>query len=46
VAVILNCTDETTFECLTMQSYADFLMAWFADAALEFENAPSVGSAQ
>lgn len=37
VAVVVRCTGDSTFELILTQSYADFLMAWLADAELEFK---------
>ena len=34
--VILNCTGASTFQCIVQLSYADFLLAWLADASIEF----------
>jgi sarcosine oxidase subunit gamma len=35
--VIVRCAGTSNFELLVMQSYADFLLSWLADATLEFE---------
>jgi sarcosine oxidase subunit gamma len=34
--VIVRCTQESTFECIVASSYRDYLVSWFADAAIEF----------
>jgi sarcosine oxidase, subunit gamma len=34
--VIVHCTGTSTFELVVTQSYADYLLAWLDDAALEF----------
>jgi sarcosine oxidase subunit gamma len=35
--VIVRCTGTFTFELLVTRSYVDFLLAWLADAELEFQ---------
>ena len=34
--VIIRCLERSSFECIVPLSYADYLMAWLADAAAEF----------
>jgi sarcosine oxidase subunit gamma len=34
--VIVHCTAASKFECIVTRSYADYLLAWFDDAAVEF----------
>ncbi len=34
--VVVHCTAESRFECIVTASYVDFLLAWGADAAVEF----------
>lgn len=34
--VIVRCTGISTFECVVTLSYADYLLSWLEDAALEF----------
>src|ERR1700722_12864793 len=34
--VIVRCTGISTFECIVTRSYADYLLCWLSDAAMEF----------
>jgi sarcosine oxidase subunit gamma len=36
IPVIVRCTQPTTFECIVTRSYAEYLLLWLDDAAVEF----------
>jgi heterotetrameric sarcosine oxidase gamma subunit len=36
LAVVVQCVETSTFECIVPLSYCDYLMAWMKDAAAEF----------
>jgi sarcosine oxidase subunit gamma len=38
--VIVWCTQSSTFECIVTMSYAEYLISWLTDAALEFAATP------
>jgi sarcosine oxidase, subunit gamma len=38
--IIVRCIRPSTFECIVTTSYAEYLLSWLDDAALEFEIAP------
>jgi sarcosine oxidase subunit gamma len=38
--VIVRCTQTSTFECIVSMSYAEYLVSWLEDAALEFATTP------
>lgn len=38
--VIVRCREPSSFECIVRTSYAEYLISWLDDAALEFETMP------
>jgi sarcosine oxidase, subunit gamma len=38
--VLVRCTQVSSFECIVVRSYAEYLVAWLTDAAVEFSARP------